>query len=117
MRVRRLTTQKARTRRCFMTRIQVKATMVETRLATSPLDAGDAASRVSTRGSWQHATSIQEIRSIQGISLRGPEARIAYDAAQFFFGCAIIHSRRPDHILFQHHGTNVVSAEAQTHLA
>src|SRR6266849_2318950 len=117
IRARRISTQKARTRRRFMTRIKVKGTMVETRLAESSLDAGDAARRVSTRGSWHHASSIQEIRSVQGISLRGPEACIAYDAAQFVFGCAIIYPGRTDYILFQHHGTNVVSAEAQAHLA
>src|SRR6266851_3922538 len=110
--VRRLSTQKARTRRRFLTRIELKGNMVGKGLRLlSTRETRHAASL------QKDSTSIQEIRPVQSISLRGPEACIAYDAAQFFFGCAIIYPGRTDYILFQHHGTNVVSAEAQAHLA
>ncbi len=60
---------------------------------------------------------IQEILPIQRIPLRGPEARVADDAAQFFFGGAVGHACGSYYIFFQHHRAYVVAAEAEAHLA
>src|ERR1035441_9374280 len=61
--------------------------------------------------------SVQKILPVQRIPLRRTEARIAYDAPQFLFGCAVGHARGADHVLLQHHRAHVVAAEAQAHLA
>jgi hypothetical protein len=60
---------------------------------------------------------VQEVLPIEGVALGGAEARIADDAAQLFFGGAIVHARGSDYIFFQHHRPHVVAAEAEAHLA
>src|SRR4029077_4104226 len=60
---------------------------------------------------------VQKILPVQRIPLRWTEARIAYDASQLFFGCAVVHACGADNVFFQHHGAHVVAAETQTHLA
>src|ERR1700722_2892435 len=61
-------------------------------------------------------TLIQEVLAIQRISLRGAKAGVADDAAEFFFGGAIVDAGGADYILFKHHRADVVAAEAQSHL-
>src|ERR1017187_3709507 len=61
--------------------------------------------------------SVQEILPVQRVPLRRPEARISYDAPQFFFGCAVGDARGADDILLQHYRAHVIAAEAQSHLA
>jgi len=39
------------------------------------------------------------------------ETGIAYDAPQFFLGCAVGYASRADYILFQHHRPHVVAAK------
>jgi hypothetical protein len=46
---------------------------------------------------------IQEVLPIQRISLRGAEAGVADDAAEFFLGGAIVDAGGADYILFKHH--------------
>ena len=60
---------------------------------------------------------VQEVLPIQRIPLRGPESRVANDAAQLFFGRAIRHTRGSYYVFFEHHRAYVVAAEAQAHLA
>src|SRR3954447_9386134 len=56
--------------------------------------------------------SVQEVLSVKGIALRGAEARIPDNPAQFFFGRAIGHARSSHHVFFQHDGAYVIATEA-----
>src|SRR6266404_7802054 len=83
------------------------------------LKSGGASPRWTAEGGCplRRLCSIQEILPIQRVPLRRTKARIAYDAPQLFFGCAVVHTRGADDVLLQHHGAHVVAAEAQAHLA
>src|ERR1035438_3073921 len=61
--------------------------------------------------------SVQKILPVQGIPLRRTEARIAYDAPQFFFSGAVGYTSGADDVFLQHYRAHVVAAEAQAHLA
>ena len=47
--------------------------------------------------------SIQKIRPVQRVPLRGLEARVADDSAQLFFSRAVGHTGGADYVFFQHH--------------
>src|SRR5581483_4110274 len=61
--------------------------------------------------------SVQEISTIQRVSLRRSEACIADNAPQLFFRGAVIHPGGADDVFFQHHGTDVIATKSQPHLA
>src|SRR5215470_6562093 len=60
---------------------------------------------------------VQEVLSIQRISLRRTESRVANNPSQLFLGRAVRHAGCPHHILLEHHRADVVSAKPQPHLA
>src|SRR5579884_466736 len=60
---------------------------------------------------------IQEVGAVERIALDRAEARIADDAAQFFFGGAVGDAGGAHDVLFEHHRAHVIAAEAQPHLA
>src|SRR6202044_2243243 len=60
---------------------------------------------------------VKEVLPVQRIPLRGAESRIADDPTQFLFRSAVRHAGGAHYVFFQHHGANVVAAEAQAHLA
>jgi hypothetical protein len=68
-------------------------------------------------GGFLQPALVQEVLPIQRIPLRRPEAGVADDAAEFFFGRAVGHACGSYYVFFQHHRAYVVASEAQAHLA
>jgi hypothetical protein len=63
------------------------------------------------------ALLIKEVRPVERIPLHWFEAGVADDAAKLFFRGAIGYTGGADYVFFEHHGADVVAAEAQAELA
>src|SRR6185369_9501412 len=59
------------------------------------------------------ARLVEKHGAVEGVALDGPEAGVTDDAAEFFFCCAVAGAGGLDHVLFEHDGTYVVSAEVE----
>src|SRR4051812_44932218 len=70
-----------------------------------------------TRMSDPRALLIKEVRPVERIPLHWFEAGVADDAAKLFFRGAIGYTGGADYVFFEHHGADVVAAEAQAELA
>ncbi len=59
---------------------------------------------------------VEEVGTVEGVSLDGTETGVTDDAAKLLFGGAVAGSGGFNHILLKHHGTDIVAAESQSHL-
>jgi len=68
-------------------------------------------------GAGAGAASVQEESAIQRVPLPWDEAGVADDAAELFFGGAVVGAGGGDDVLLDHDAAHVVAAETETELA
>src|SRR5207253_11002811 len=65
----------------------------------------------------QHLKLFQNVTSVKSVALRGNEAGVGDDAAEFAFIGAIFYPGGEDHVFFDEDAADVVGSELQTDLA